>query len=83
MIPEMGFTRAEQASSRWEQKRIRQNAVINLMNPQKLNYTIGGDLVGFIEHLYSKPLSYNCYVHCARISSMGGTQKLPINVERT
>ncbi len=53
------------------------------MNPQTLNNSIGGDLVGFVEHLHSKPYSYNCHVFSACISSMGGTQKLQTNVERT
>ena len=53
------------------------------MNPQQLNSTIGGDFVGFVEHLHSEPRGYNCYVHCTRISGMGRTQKLSNDVERT
>ena len=53
------------------------------MNPQKLNNTISGDLVGFVEHLHFKSRGYNCHVHCARIPGMGRTQKLQNDVEGT
>lgn len=43
----------------------------------------GGDVVGPVEHLLAKPRSYHCNVHCAGISSMGRTQKLQNDVERT
>ena len=58
-------------------------SVINLMNPQKLNNTYCGDLVGSAEYLHTKPRGYNCHVHCTRIQSMGRTQKLQNDVERT
>lgn len=83
MMHKMGFTRAEQFHLGESKKRIQHNLVINLMNPQILKNSIGGDLVGFVEHLYSKPYSYNCHVFRASISSMGRAQKLQTNVERT
>lgn len=44
MMHKMGFMRAEQFHLGESKKRIQHNLVINLMNPQILNNSIGGDL---------------------------------------
>ena len=53
------------------------------MNPQKVKGKRCVIQVGFVEHLHSKPFSYNSNVHSSGFSGVGGTQKLQAHVERT
>jgi len=42
-----------------------------------------GDVIGFVKHLFAKPVGYLGYVHCAGIPGMDRTEKLQNDMERT